>query len=192
MDCIFAKHTAIATSFFSILCEKIKNLLDGIERKDDKLVENRIKHCIVYYTEIIRYVSLIENTFSYGILVQFTCSAIVICLTGFQLTLMTNFLSAHFILMATYFWSMTNQLTLYCWNGHLLMEKSDQITQACYHVNWYEMRVNDQKLLITIMERAKQPVAVKAIGVFCLNLATLMSILRSSYSYFAVLHQIFS
>ncbi|CAH1135205.1 unnamed protein product [Ceutorhynchus assimilis] len=185
LDCLFTKHTVIATTFFTILCEKIKGLLDNIEDE----VEVKIKNCAIYYEEVINYVSMIEKTFSYGIFVQFLCSAIVFCLTGFQLTLVVS--HTQFALMAIYFSCMMCQLVLYCWYGHQLIEESDSVTNACYAVKWEEMGVKEQKMLMIIMERAKRPIGIKAAGMFGLNLSTLMKILRSSYSYFAVLQRIY-
>ncbi|VEN52486.1 unnamed protein product [Callosobruchus maculatus] len=40
------------------------------------------------------------------------------------------------------------------------------------------------------MERTKRPLILRAGGVFPLSLSTLMSILRSSYSYMAVLQRL--
>ncbi|XP_076250100.1 odorant receptor 30a-like isoform X4 [Rhynchophorus ferrugineus] len=69
--------------------------------------------------------------------------------------------------------------------------KSNEITAACYAINWNDLDLVNQKLLITIMERAKRPVELNALGVFKLNLSTMVTILRTSYSYFAVLQQIY-
>uniref|UniRef100_R9PST7 Odorant receptor n=1 Tax=Dendroctonus ponderosae TaxID=77166 RepID=R9PST7_DENPD len=189
MDCLFTKHTVIATTLFRILRKKIKDLHYNTN-EGERPLENRIKHCVRYYNEIIKYVSAIENIFAYGILVQFMCSAIVICLTGFQLLVVASE-SGQSGLLVVYLFCMMFQLVLYCWYGHMLMEESNRITEACYAINWHEMKIGQQKMLITIMERAKKPIALKALGIFRLNLSTLMTILRSSYSYFAVLQQIY-
>ncbi|XP_050311424.1 putative odorant receptor 85d [Anthonomus grandis grandis] len=192
LDCLFTKHTVIATVMFKILCGKIEGLLDNVDKGERSAVEKRIRHCIVYYNEAVNYVSLVDRIFSYGILVQFLCSAVVICLTGFQMMLVMSFQSVKLGLMAIYFTCMMCQLILYCWHGHMLMEQSRGITQACYSVDWNNMTIKEQKMLILIMERAKKPITIKAAGVFHLNLATLMAILRSSYSYFAVLRQLYN
>ena len=52
------------------------------------------------------------------------------------------------------------------------------MTRACYTVKWNEMSVKNQKMLITVMERAKKPIALNAGGIFPLNLSTLMTVCR--------------
>lgn len=47
---------------------------------------------------------------------------------------------------------------------------------ACYVIDWYELKVTNQKMLITLMERAKKPLGLQAMGVFRLNLFTLMKV----------------
>lgn len=101
MDCLFVKHAVVATALCKILCKRIATVLQKTE--DDRIVEDRLKRCVVYYSQIIsyagtillkkpkliefcfRYVTEIQTIFSYAVLIQFLSSAIVICLTGFQL-----------------------------------------------------------------------------------------------------------
>ncbi|XP_066261476.1 odorant receptor Or2-like [Euwallacea similis] len=173
MDCLFTKHTVIATTLCTILCEKITQLLENT--KDNHMVYDRIKHCIIYYNEVIKYTSNIEAIFSYGILIQFLCSGIVICLTGFQLLVVSDE-HGQIGLLLVYLICMMFQLVLYCWYGHNLMEESNRITRACYIVKWEEINVSNRKMLIMIMERAKKSLAIQAMGIFRLNLATLMTV----------------
>ncbi|XP_076250093.1 odorant receptor 4-like isoform X3 [Rhynchophorus ferrugineus] len=180
----------MATVFFQILCGRFRNVMDKLDENNEEILR-RIKKCVIYYNATIEYVSMIQNTFSYGILIQFLCSVIIICLTVFQLSLVVDYNSTKFVLMIIYLLCMMFQVSLYCWYGHILMEKSNEITAACYAINWNDLDLVNQKLLITIMERAKRPVELNALGVFKLNLSTMVTILRTSYSYFAVLQQIY-
>lgn len=52
MDCLFTKHTVIATTLFRILRKKIKDL--QYNTKEEWLITKRIKHCAQYYNEIIK------------------------------------------------------------------------------------------------------------------------------------------
>lgn len=47
---------------------------------------------------------------------------------------------------------------------------------ACYVIDWHELKVTNQKMLIMLMERAKKPLGLQAMGVFRLNLFTLMKV----------------
>ncbi|XP_066159275.1 putative odorant receptor 71a [Euwallacea fornicatus] len=171
LDGLFTKHTIIATTQCTILCEKITQLLENTN--DDHKVHDRIRHCIIYYNEIITYITNIEDIFSFGIFIQFLCSGVVICLTGFQL--MVSDEKGQFGLLLLYLICMTFQLMLYCWYGHCLMQESNDITRACYIIKWEDINVNNRRMLMMMMERAKKPLAIKALGIFGLNLATYMT-----------------
>ncbi|KAF7284136.1 hypothetical protein GWI33_022493 [Rhynchophorus ferrugineus] len=180
IDCLFQKHVTMATVFFQILCGRFRNVMDKLDENNEEILR-RIKKCVIYYNATIEYVSMIQNTFSYGILIQFLCSVIIICLTVFQLSLVVDYNSTKFVLMIIYLLCMMFQVSLYCWYGHILMEKSNEITAACYAINWNDLNLVNQKLLIIIMERAKRPVELNALGVFKLNLSTMVTVRTRDY-----------
>ncbi|XP_076256836.1 odorant receptor 85b-like [Rhynchophorus ferrugineus] len=189
IDIFFCIMITVGKSQFEILSNKIGETTHHIE--NHSLTEKLLKSCIKYHQGLLRYNTLVETTFSDGIFVQFLCSVAVICLTGFQM-LIIEIQSVQFFLLLVYFSCMMFQVAIYCWYGQLLMEKSDAVTSACYEIDWHRASTKNQKMLITIMERVKKPVIMRAFGFFELNLATLMKILKSSYSYFAVLQHLYT
>ncbi|KAJ8948591.1 hypothetical protein NQ318_007595 [Aromia moschata] len=142
IDILTIMAIILGTAQFEVLKRRIKMILkpaiDGIPVGED-IVQDRVKKCIIHYNDLLCYVSQIEKTYSKGIFIQFLSSVIVICLTGFQI-LMISFNSMQFVLLIIYFSCMMLQIIMYCWYGHMIVE----------------------------------------------------SILRSSYSYFAVLQRIYS
>jgi hypothetical protein len=97
-----------------------------------------------------------------------------------------------FGLLATYFLCMMWQVGMYCWYGHVVMTTSDKIGRFAYISNWYESDLAIRKNLSIFLERTKRPVTLTAGKFVTLSLATLTSILRSSYSYFAVLQHLYN
>ncbi|CAH2010041.1 unnamed protein product [Acanthoscelides obtectus] len=78
-----------------------------------------------------------------------------------------------------------------CFVGFQLMVTSIEISISYYLTDWYNAcSSNVRNHLFLIMERTKRPLELRAGGVFPLTLSTLMSILRSSYSYMAVLQRL--
>ncbi|KAJ8985304.1 hypothetical protein NQ317_007091 [Molorchus minor] len=87
--------------------------------------------------------------------IQCIASALVICLTGFQM-LTVPFGSVQFYRLIIYFCSMFEQVALYCWFGHNIMLKSEEICDACYMSDWYNSDARIKKYLFIIMERSKR------------------------------------
>ncbi|KAJ8913713.1 hypothetical protein NQ315_007430 [Exocentrus adspersus] len=188
MDVLTIMMMIVATAEFKILNRKLRTAFGA--GKDDA-VAGRFRECVLFYEELLSLVAHIEATFSRGIFIQFFCSVMVICLTGFQM-LVISFNSMQFVLLVVYFSCMMCQVAMYCWYGHTVMESSDEITGACYMSEWnacYNAAV--KKSLVLLMERAKRPATIRAGGFFTLNIPTLMTILRTSYSYFAVLRRLY-
>ncbi|XP_050512845.1 odorant receptor 94a-like [Diabrotica virgifera virgifera] len=195
IDILTISLITLATVHTEILKERFRKsaeyTLNTGNRTAIESPKQKIIKCIIHYNAIYSFVLDIEKTFSKGIFVQFLCSVLVICLTGFQM-LVISFKSIQFVLLITYLNCMTCQIAMYCWYGHLLMESSNEISDACYSSEWFECDLSSQKMFLTIMERSKYPLILRAANFFTLNLPTLMTILRSSYSYFAVLQHIYS
>lgn len=50
VDRLFAKHVSIATGLLKILRNRIKQIMDD---DDQNVIEAKIKHCVLYYNEVI-------------------------------------------------------------------------------------------------------------------------------------------
>ncbi|CAG9767691.1 unnamed protein product [Ceutorhynchus assimilis] len=62
-----------------------------------------------------------------------------------------------------------------------------EILTSCYFSCWYEYGTSIRRSLFILMERAKRPIEVQALGLITLSLETFISILKWTYSYFALL-----
>ncbi|XP_060524424.1 odorant receptor 49b-like [Cylas formicarius] len=124
------------------------------------------------------------------IFVQVAASVIVICSTTFEIVIFPIG-SGEFIRAFTYLNSMLAQVAMYCWFGHNLKTLSENVGTACYMSTWYLTDKYFQRSIIPFMERAKRPVVLTAAKLLPLTLNSLMMILRSSYSFLAVLRHIY-
>uniref|UniRef100_A0A6P7FSF3 Odorant receptor 45a-like n=1 Tax=Diabrotica virgifera virgifera TaxID=50390 RepID=A0A6P7FSF3_DIAVI len=82
------------------------------------------------------------------------------------------------------------EIFTFCYFGHLLKTKSTDVEDACYMFNWDESSKPVQKMLLIMMIRAHKPLAVQAVFVN-FSMTTLTAILRTSYSYAAVLRRFY-
>ncbi|XP_072397928.1 odorant receptor 67a-like [Diabrotica undecimpunctata] len=183
-DCLYCTLADVACCQLDILNENIRRL-----DPKDPMIETQMSRNIKYHQDIIRFVYYIEVVFSNILFLEFFKSVIEICFTGFELTVM-EMLSLKFFMQIIYFIGMFLEIFAFCWFGHLLETKSTEVEDACYMFNWDESSKTVQKMLQIMMIRAHKPLAVKAIFLK-LSMATLTAILRSSYSYAAVLRSFY-
>ncbi|CAG9565222.1 unnamed protein product [Danaus chrysippus] len=97
--------------------------------------------------------------------------------------------SVQFYSMLNYMVTMLSQLFLYCWCGSQLTTKSEELREWLYQCPWYNQDGKFRKSVIIAMERMRRPIIFKAGHYIPLSRPTFVSVLRLSYSYFAVLNQ---
>nr|UTN00937.1 odorant receptor [Semanotus bifasciatus] len=185
IDILIAVLITVATAQIEILKSNLSNIQYNTADAKKKFNDNVLLHY-----EILRFVSAIEDTFSVGILIQIFASVLVICFTGFQMLIVSQE-SIQFVSLFLYFMCMMAQVAMYCWFGHYLIASSDAINQSVYMSNWYESDISLKRSIIIFMERSKKPIILRAGNMFPLSLVTFTSVIRSSYSYFAVLNRLY-
>nr|ALR72559.1 odorant receptor OR14 [Colaphellus bowringi] len=155
------------------------------------IVEDELKKIVIHHHKIIRLVGIIQEIFSSVVFVQCMASVLVICFLGFQLIYVDKLPSVKALIELSFIACMLIQIFCYCWFGHNITMKSSEVGDICYHTKWFESDLMIRKIILIIMERCKKPVELRA-KIFTLNLQTLLAILRSSYSYMAILRTLYT
>lgn len=115
IDIITVKMYTLATSQFRIL----KSNLEDIDYTAET-VHQELRNNLIYHQDLLSFIQLIQETFSYGIFVQFIASVLVICFVFFEMLIVPIF-SMEFVHLIMYLGCMVNQVVLYCWYGHGIM-----------------------------------------------------------------------
>ncbi|KAJ8948643.1 hypothetical protein NQ318_022710, partial [Aromia moschata] len=189
IDVLVYMLITIATALIEILKINLVKI-----QYDEENAKKQFNENVFLHYEILRFVSVIEDTFSIGILSQIFASVLVICFTGFQmiivsiidinseLKLIYLIRSLMFLLKVynsylslIYFMCMMCQVALYCWFGHYLIASSDAIIESIYMSNWYESDLSLRRSILIFMERCKKPIILKAGYLFPLSLETFTS-----------------
>ncbi|XP_077299484.1 odorant receptor Or1-like [Arctopsyche grandis] len=155
---------------------------------NDKIIHN-LNDCIRHHQSIVRFVGNVEGCFNLGILAQFAASVGIICITGLQITLISP-ASLKFVSKILYLMAMLAQVLFICRIGNDITTVSEEISGAAYFSPWIDREKKYRTTLLIFMERLKQPIITRAGNFFPLSLQTFVTLLRSSYSYFAVLQQL--
>ncbi|XP_070516174.1 odorant receptor Or1-like [Cardiocondyla obscurior] len=129
-----------------------------------------------------------NKIFSAGMFVQMLSSTTMICLTGFQATSVIG-QNSNIYKFAIYLMAAVSQLFYFCWIGNEVIHQSASLTQSQWLSKWNDvLSVKEtSRLLILSIIFSRKSVNLKAGVFYVLSMDTFTSILKGSYSFFAVL-----
>ncbi|XP_044270012.1 odorant receptor Or1-like [Tribolium madens] len=192
MDSLIAALMMYVGAQCDILCDDLKKLdkLSKIQEERNKFnrgLVDRIEH----HKEILHFAHDCNASYNFIILAQFFTSSLAIALSMFQLTLVAP-LSTESNTLLFYLGATTSEIFLYCWFGNEVDIKSSKIPYSAFESDWTGAPIEAKKNLLIFILRTQKPIRMSAINLFSLSLATFTTILRTSWSYFAVLRQIYA
>ncbi|KAL4707277.1 hypothetical protein ACJJTC_019815 [Scirpophaga incertulas] len=152
----------------------------------NNILNRRFCKIIIHHKEIVNTVNKIQDTFSGALFYQFLVSSWILCTSVYRIV-NVNPASVEFVSMITYTLCILTELLLFCFYGNEITLESIKLTDAAYSMDWLEMPVPLRRSLIIFMERIKQPIEPMAGSLVPLSNSTYVSILRSSYSFYAFL-----
>ncbi|KYB28921.1 Odorant receptor 46a, isoform A-like Protein [Tribolium castaneum] len=167
-----------------ILCDNIRDIDGPVQEMDAKW-----KKCFTHHKEILKFAEHCQKFFNWIVLTQFCASVISIGLSMFQLTLVVP-LSSEFFMFIFYLGAITVEIFMYCWFGNEVELKSSNILYATFEVNWVDAPQEVKKSILIFAIRCQNPIKMSSLNLFYLTLETFKAILRTSWSYFAVLRQV--
>ncbi|XP_072760026.1 uncharacterized protein [Anoplolepis gracilipes] len=135
----------------------------------------------IYLIEIAKELA---NAISFVLVTQLFLSSILLCIMGFQFILalkMNNvvMMGKSLMVLCTFL----TQLTVYSFVGDYLKSQMEEIGLFIYQSVWYNLPAKLTKNLAFIIMRSQSPVKLQAGNFIVVNLATYMSILKTSISY---------
>ncbi|XP_044271287.1 odorant receptor 4-like isoform X2 [Tribolium madens] len=107
----------------------------------------------------------------------------------YQLTIVTPFTS-EFYSFIVYGSAVLMEIFLYCWFGNEVEFKSFNIPFAAFEFDWTISSIGLQKKIIFLIAKSQRPIRMTALSLFHLSLETFVKILRTAYSYFALLNNV--
>ncbi|XP_049960911.1 odorant receptor Or2-like [Schistocerca serialis cubense] len=139
------------------------------------------------YRRLVQSVEEMESLLSPSVLAQFATSTLVICFTAFAV--MTSTKRQEMPAYATYLATMFYELFMYCWYGNELLEQSDALRLSAYSCAWPGAGGRFQRSLCIVMARVQRPLCLTAAKLYKISRQTFLVLLKGSYTYFALLHQ---
>ncbi|RZB40651.1 7tm 6 domain containing protein, partial [Asbolus verrucosus] len=185
-DTLIAALNMYIGAQFDLLSDDVRNFNDGgkISPAD---ASGKLKSYIKHHREILKLAEDANRFYKSLIFFEFFIGGISIGLSMFQLTLVVP-LSSDFYSFASYTFCISTQVFLYCWFGNEIELKSSKLPYAVFESDWTELPPEVKSLLIIFILRTQRPLKMSAYGLFFLTLETY--ILRTAYSYFALLRNV--
>ncbi|CAH1638026.1 unnamed protein product [Spodoptera littoralis] len=199
LDVMVASMIAVCRCRLGLVGLSLRRLCEGISvigkdlltSDEENIVQSRLRQCVIKHEAALKSTRLIQTCFSYPILAQFTVSAVIICVTAYQLAMeLNNGNLVRSIPMASYLLCMMLQVYIYCYQGNQLTEESYDIAGAAYECPWYKCSLRLRRSLLILMLRSRRAVQLTAGGFMTLSLSCFTSIIKASYTFFTVLKQV--
>nr|XP_050863389.1 uncharacterized protein LOC127069859 [Vespula vulgaris] len=184
-----ALDTLICNLLINICCQ-----ITILENRLTNITDERktiLKLCIRHHECIYKFAATVNKTFKFAIFVQFFASTLTVCFTLYQLTKVSANTS-EFIKMMFFMSSMLTQVYLYCWYGHLVTLKSQEIAYEMFQTNLMELSNDIKKSLLIMMKRTTKPIVFIVMDLFPLNLDSFVSILKTAYTVYNFLEQTYA
>nr|XP_022910822.1 odorant receptor 49b-like [Onthophagus taurus] len=180
-----------------IRCLRELNLkLDSREHLNDSDIKELVdmmnfemKKFTLHLQSIIKNIQIIEEIYNKIILLQvLTVGFMMVCCLYMMSTV--GMFSTTFVAQFIYLFALTTQVTLYCWFGNEITVAGSEIPTSIYQGDWLSTTTGFKRSMMINMLRLNRDIHL-TVGKFSpLTIATLVSIFRGSYSYFAVLRNV--
>ncbi|KAJ3663624.1 hypothetical protein Zmor_007867 [Zophobas morio] len=166
------------------------NLRDMEKCGNDKFnVGDDLINCVIYHKQILSFIDGCNQFFNVILFWHLIISGVTIGITMFQLTLVKP-MSSEFFSILWYGFSITVQIFMYCWFGNEVEVKSNLVSYAAFESDWTDLPEDVKKNLIIFITNVSEPVRISAFNLLQLSLDTFTRILKTAWSYFALLTQL--
>nr|WCC57385.1 odorant receptor 46 [Papilio dardanus] len=196
VDSVALSMVIFGCAQIDIIKDKILTIKSIKKQDDDPNVHkrcseknyNKLIECIKQHQGVVAFTKLVEDAFHTFLFFQLVGSVGLVCMSALRI-LVVDWRSLQFASIVTYLSVMISQLFVSCWCGHELTATSEDLHTVLYKCAWYEQDLKFKRALYFMMMRMSRPIVLKAGHYVPLSRQTFVSILRMSYSYFAVLNQ---
>ncbi|KAJ3656613.1 hypothetical protein Zmor_015676 [Zophobas morio] len=198
MDTFMSGSIMVLSSQLSVLNNALRNIKDKHVSASAKKNQEELKNinrilveCVNHHRNILQFADDFTFLFTTSITGMFVVGVIIVCISMFQMSLVPV-ASFRFVAMLLYQICVLVEIYLWCYYGNDVILKSDKLTESAYVCQWVNASEEFKHNLLYFMTRTQFPLKLYASGYFTLSLDTFKAIVKSSWSYFAVLNQVHS
>ncbi|XP_020287842.1 uncharacterized protein LOC109856691 [Pseudomyrmex gracilis] len=182
-DCIMVTLVFHICGQMSVLALRINSIDTNPGR-----CRQEVRHVVLAHIRLLRMGRMIQKAFSATLLAHLLGATSLVCILGYQI--LTNFAKGERGVLVTFLiFQFLVLLILYahCTVGESLLTESAKVCEAFYDCCWYDMPMENARMIILCMARSQKPLCLTAgkFVIFCLS--TLTDVLKTSMGYLSVL-----
>lgn len=149
--------------------------LSGLKNTEASKLEIRAAELVKRHNNLIDCGQMLEKTFTPSFLNNFLLSSVIVCLTAFQYSTLTDTIQS--IFNSSYCTAMLNQILLLCYFGQKVVDSSESIAGGAYESGW-ELIENKKvkKAVRMIICRAQTPSRLTAMKFAEISLPSFTSV----------------
>ncbi|XP_058453986.1 odorant receptor Or2-like [Malaya genurostris] len=150
----------------------------------------KLKQCLEYHKEIIKYVSDLNELIAYIFLLELLICGTMLCALLFILNLSNQL--TQIAMICSYLLTLLLQLFALYWHSNEIREQSLEIGDWLYYNSaWLDFSVPVKKMILLMIARTQRPLVIKNGNVYPMTLETFQSLLNTSYSYYTILRRVY-
>nr|QMS80350.1 odorant receptor [Histia rhodope] len=193
-DSFMAGIVTILIAQTKVLNYKLQNLK---VRNENFVEETHVQHKIFtvilkkylkHYGLIMECYIKIQEILSLAMFVQFTMASAIICVTLCGLYLGPTMETL--IFLVTYLIIIILQIFIPSWLGTQFSHECNKLAVAAYNCDWISQSEDFKKSLNLFILKANATVILKGLKIFPLSLETFVSIMKTAYSFFALVQNV--
>nr|WCC57496.1 odorant receptor 39 [Papilio machaon] len=193
LDAFIAFFLQQCTTQVNILGYELENFVNNCKIKSTNLkipllqtYDIQFKNMGLHFLEIHKFFTKIEATFSGAVFCQFLFGGWILCTTAYRLVEIDK-TSLPCLTIILFLMCIFAELFLFCFYGSKLTDASVKLMDSAYFLDWLEMPKKNRRDLLLFMEMIKKPLMPTAGSIAPLANTTFVSIVKSSYSFYAFL-----
>ncbi|KAF3054429.1 Odorant receptor 162 [Nylanderia fulva] len=171
-----------------IICQEFKNISEKSSLYGSSAFVLGV--LINKHNKVISFSNNIGKLFSFVALMQVVWNTFVLCSLGFIIVISINNGAGIVVIVKTIcaYVAVIIEVFMICFAGEYLSFKSISIADAAYETLWYNMPLNQSKVITSIIMRSHRRLAITAGKMMDMSFETFSSIVRASASYISVLY----
>ncbi|XP_052756708.1 odorant receptor 4 [Galleria mellonella] len=170
-----------------IVRKNCERLFEGKDARYDVILK-RITYCHYHHLSLVKFAKLFNSLLSPVMFLYVIICSLMICASAIQLTTKST-TSMQKIWIAEYLLSLISQLFLYCWHSNEVFVTSNEVDRGLYKSDWWSSNTRVRRSLLLLGGQLQKRVVFTAGPFTTLSLPTFITILKGSYSYYAILSE---
>nr|QZH55134.1 odorant receptor 38 [Achelura yunnanensis] len=154
----------------------------------DKILITRLKKYLKHYDVIMECHTKVQVILNLAMFMQFAVTSAIICVTLCGLYLGPT--TETFMFLVTYLIVIGLQIFIPAWLGTQYSHECNKLSVAAYSCDWIPRSEGFKRSLKVFVEKTNATVVLKGLKMFPLSLGTFVSIMKTAYSFFALVQNV--